>query len=140
MKSNKRLISLLVLVAGFGLVLVAGSSRAQEPAPGIDAAPQGPLGSGFTYQGQLRAGGEPVDGTCDLRFWLYDTLAGGLQVGPLNEITGVQVNGGLFTVQLDFGAGAFAGDARWLQIAVRCPAGSGSYATLSPRQALTAAP
>lgn len=140
MKSNKGLISLLVLVAGLGLALVAGTSRAQEPAPGIDAASQGPLGSGFTYQGQLKAGGAPVDGTCDLRFWLYDALAGGAQVGPLNEITGVQVTGGLFTVNLDFGASVFAGDARWLQIAVRCPAASGSYATLGPRQALTAAP
>ncbi|MGB9873233.1 MAG: hypothetical protein ACPLYD_16450, partial [Anaerolineae bacterium] len=32
------------------------------------------------------------------------------------------------------------GDARWLAIAVRCPAGSGSYQPLTPRQALTAAP
>jgi hypothetical protein len=140
MKSSKGLVSLLVLVAGLGLALVTGTSRAQEPAPGTGAAPQGSLGSGFTYQGQLKAGGAPVAGTCDLRFWLYDALAGGAQVGPLNELTGVEVAGGLLTVNLDFGAGAFSGDARYLQIAVRCPAGSGSYATLSPRQALTAAP
>ena len=30
--------------------------------------------------------------------------------------------------------------ARWLEVAVRCPAGSGDYATLDPRQELTAAP
>jgi hypothetical protein len=47
---------------------------------------------------------------------------------------------GLFTVVIDFGGGAFNGAARWLEIGVRCPAGSGSYTTLSPRQALRAAP
>jgi hypothetical protein len=39
-----------------------------------------------------------------------------------------------------FGANAFNGDARWLEIAVRCPAGSGAYTTLNPRQPLTATP
>jgi len=50
------------------------------------------------------------------------------------------VSNGLFTVPLDFGSAAFTGDARWLEVAVRCPAGSGSYTTLTPRQPLTAAP
>ena len=52
----------------------------------------------------------------------------------------VAVSNGCFTVQLDFGANVFNGDARWLEIAVRCPAGSGTYATLVPRQPLTPAP
>ncbi len=47
---------------------------------------------------------------------------------------------GLFTVSLDFGSSAFAGDARWLEISVRCPGGSGSYTTLSPRQDITGTP
>ncbi|GIV94152.1 MAG: hypothetical protein WHS83_06470 [Chloroflexus sp.] len=49
------------------------------------------------------------------------------------------VSNGLFTVTLDFGPGAFTGDARWLQIAVRCTGDSG-YTALTPRQPLTAAP
>ena len=40
----------------------------------------------------------------------------------------------------DFGGNAFNGADRFLQIAVRCPVGSGSYTTLTPRQPLTAAP
>jgi len=47
----------------------------------------------------------------------------------------VQLNGGG-----EFGATAFNGDARWLQIAVRSPAGSGTFMALSPRQAVAAAP
>jgi hypothetical protein len=47
---------------------------------------------------------------------------------------------GLFTTPIDFGAGAFNGDARHLQIGVRCPAGVGSFTSLTTRQELTAAP
>jgi hypothetical protein len=39
-----------------------------------------------------------------------------------------------------FGANAFNGEARWLQIAVRSPAGGGGFTTLAPRQAITATP
>jgi hypothetical protein len=35
---------------------------------------------------------------------------------------------------MDFGAGAFNGDGRWLEVPVRSPAGSGAYTTLTPRQ------
>jgi hypothetical protein len=59
----------------------------------------------------------------------------------------VAVSRGVFTVpDISFGVSSspmyysFSGAARWLQIAVRCPAGSGSYTTLAPRQALTATP
>jgi hypothetical protein len=51
------------------------------------------------------------------------------------------VANGLFTIpDLDFGGSAFTGEARWLAISVRCPAGSGRHTALDPRQALTAAP
>jgi len=101
---------------------------------------QAVLGTGFTYQGQLRQGGSPVSETCDFQFLLWTESAGGNQFGPTLTKTAVEVTRGLFTVLLDFGAGAFNGDARWLGIRVRCPAGSGSYTTLSPRQAISAAP
>src|SRR5512135_1878312 len=50
----------------------------------------------------------------------------------------VTISNSLFTVPLDFGASAFAGDARWLGIQVKCP-GDADYADLG-RQPITAAP
>jgi hypothetical protein len=51
----------------------------------------------------------------------------------------VTVTDGLFTVVLDFGAAAFAGSARWLEIAVQ-PGAGGGFTTLAPRQELTSTP
>ena len=80
------------------------------------AAPQTPLGSAFTYQGQIkRGGGSFSDPTCQMVFGLYDNASAGNQVGsPIS--TTVPVMNGLFTVELnaagEFGPGAFMGDAR----------------------------
>jgi hypothetical protein len=101
---------------------------------------QTPVGTAFTYQGQLKSGGLPVTDTADFQFTLWDALAGGSQIGAMIPVNGKSVTNGLFTVTLDFGAGAFAGNARWLEIAVRSPAGGGAYQTLSPRQELKPAP
>ena len=46
----------------------------------------------------------------------------------------------MFTVSLDFGAGVFAGSARWLEVGVRPGGTSGAFTTLTPRQPLTPAP
>jgi len=104
-------------------------------------------GSIFTYQGQLKRSGSATNGPCDFRFELFDAEQGGTQIGPPNTHVSVSVSNGLFTVPLDFGDNAFRisdddffAAPRWLQINVRCPAGSGSYSTLQPRQLLTAAP
>ena len=105
------------------LALIASMSGSAGLATSLTLEPQAsPLGTGFTYQGQLKDGGTPVDGTCDFQFSLWDALSGGSQIGSTLDRT-ADVAGGLFTVQLDFGSGAFTGDSRWLEIAVRCPAG-----------------
>lgn len=103
-----------------------------------------PLGTGFTYQGQLNQSGSPVTGVSHFRFSLWDAAAGGTQVGTSQIVSNVLVTGGIFTVTLNgsgqFGTAAFDGDARWLQIEVCADAGCGSTTVLSPRQALTGAP
>src|SRR4029079_13286116 len=58
------------------------------------------------------------------------------------QFTGAQAVGvvnGLFTVQLDFGADAFPGAARYLEIGVR-KAGDSTFTTLTPRQPISSTP
>jgi hypothetical protein len=98
------------------------------------------IGSAFTYQGQLQQGPNAVNGTCDLQFLLFNDASAGMQLGSSIEHDGVTFTNGLFTIQLDFGAAAFDGGDRFLQIAVRCPAGSGDFNSLTPRQPITTAP
>lgn len=113
---------------------------AQLPATPDMVSAETALRSEFTYQGQLLSGKEPVDENCDMQFSLYDDETDGARIGDTVLAKAVSVQDGRFTVVLDFGSGAFEGSARWLEIAVRCPSGLGSYTTLSPRQALTAVP
>ncbi len=130
----KRILALWVTMG----ILLLGTSQVtgQQDEP---QSPQGTYSSAFTYQGQLKGPGGPVNGQCDLRFKLWDAASGGSQVGWTWLVEGVEIVDGLFTARLDFG-GVHDGNARWLEVAVRCPAGSGGYVTLDPRQELTAAP
>jgi hypothetical protein len=98
-----------------------------------------PVGTAFTYQGQLMDGSDPADGLYDFRFILYNSEVGGSQVGSIVYKDSTLVSKGLFAVELDFGASAFAGQARWLEIGVG-PGGSGTYTALSGRQEITPAP
>lgn len=98
-----------------------------------------PLGTGFTYQGSLKANGNAApDGTYDLRFTLFASDSGGMALaGPLT-FPAQPVSGGVFTVSLDFGAG-FDGQARFLQVEVRGP-GDPDFVALQPRQPVTPTP
>lgn len=106
----------------------------------IRLAAQTPLGSDFTYQGQLKASGMPAITTADFKYSLFNDVTAGAQVGATLSKDNVSLVGGLFTLPLDFGAAAFNGEARWIEVQVRSPAGSGAFTTLAPRQPLTAVP
>ncbi len=69
----------------------------------------------FTYQGQLHDDGTNANGTYSMTFKLYDAASGGGQIGVTISNSPTLANG-LFSVNLDFGAAAFDGDARWLEI------------------------
>ena len=99
------------------------------------------LPTGFTYQGQLKRGGLPVNGPLDMRFTLWANEIDGAPLGPTIHADNVEVAGGLFTVNLDFEPAAYNGNARWLQIEV-CDdcAPDGPYVVLTPRQLLTYTP
>ena len=120
MKTTK-LLSLMVMA----LLLTGGLVVAGQPC------------TAFTYQGRLFDGGIPANGLYDLQFTNYDAASGGTALAGFNT-NAVPVSNGLFTVNLDFGA-VFDGSMRWLEIAERTN-GAGSFSTLAPRQALTAAP
>jgi len=62
------------------------------------------------------------------------------QVGGTLTNAPVAVSNGRFAVTLDFGAAAFPGGDRWLEIAVRPGTNTGAYTTLSPRQLITSTP
>jgi hypothetical protein len=110
--------------AGLLALGLGGSAPAQE------------AGTAFTYQGRLSGTLGPVTGTCDFEFRLFSVATGGSQLGQSNQTLAVAT--GLFATSLDFGA-AFPGPKRWLEAAVRCPAGAGAF-TVLPRQELTPTP
>ena len=98
-----------------------------------------PVDEASTYQGRLKYENVPANDDFDFIFRLYDAEVGGSQVGVELDRPAVNVEQGLFTVVLDF-EDVFQGDDRWLQVYVRHTQTGGSYATLSPRQKLTATP
>ena len=93
----------------------------------------------FSYQGRLTDGGTAANGNYDLQFALFDSVSGGAQIGATQTIPNVPVSAGIFTVPLDFGATAFPGAPRFLEISARL-AGGPSFITLSPRQQITSTP
>jgi hypothetical protein len=125
------------MVRRLGGIVVLGLALALWPGPGargssVENAPlAAPLGTAFTYQGQLKQSGAPANGTFSLEFRLFDAPTGVTQLGSQSQ--SVAVTNGVFTVQLDFGVNAFNGEARFLEIVV-------NGTPLAPRQALTPSP
>jgi hypothetical protein len=119
---------IIVLTAAVVIALSCGRTSAE------------PVGSSFTYQGVLDRDGAPVTGLADIRFSLWDAPSGGTNVASTLVALNVPVAGGKFAVELDFGLAPFTGQARYLQMDVRQPAGSGTYQTLLPRQSILPTP
>lgn len=117
---------------GLAAVTLAAAGR-------VAPASASPVGSAFTYQGSLSEGGVAQSGIYDFRFLLFDAASGGSQAGSALTVNDLQVVSGIFTADLDFGSGAFPGDARWLQVEVRPGASTGAY-TVLPRQRLSPTP
>ena len=99
-----------------------------------------PLGSAFTYQGRLQDGGGYPTGLYEFQASLWDAPLGGARIGETNIMAAVPVTNGLFVVSVDFGAGAFNGSARWLNLLVRSNGVATPPTVLSPRTAVAPAP
>ena len=113
----------IILVAIFCLLL-SSSSFAQT--------------SEFTFQGKLTDQSAPANGVYDLSFKLYDSA--NLQIGATLTREDIQVTNGVFTVPLNFGASAFDGGSRMIEISVRAGSSTGSFTVLSPKQEIKSTP
>jgi hypothetical protein len=119
----------LTVVVAAGLILAAGAAGALPAAPDPDA----DLAAEINYQGRLTdAGGNPLDGTVNMRFQIWSMEAGGTQWWD-SGLMAVDVDGGLFNVVLAVNPRNFNGQELWLAIQV-----NGEW--LSPRQKLLAVP
>ncbi len=92
----------------------------------------------FTFQGQLKLDGVPVNGNYDFQFSLYltDSPLGDPEV--VDVVYDVPVVAGLFTVKIDFGL-IFDGTELWMQTCVQ-PAGGGEMTCLYPLHEVTPVP
>jgi len=139
---TRRVLVGLVFAAAL-LSIAGGLALAQKPEPQAPVVAQAALGPGFTFQGRLVKNTTPVSATCQFQFSLWDALGGGNQVGGTQTVPNVAVNEGYFTIQTvnannEFGPTAFAGEARYLEVAVQCP-GDASPISIG-RMPLTATP
>jgi hypothetical protein len=136
-------LALAILALALSVSLVARDAIA-GPGSRSEVRANTPLGTGFTYQGKLENNSVPTTGACDFQFGLFDQESNGLQSGVTETVGNVQVLAGLFSVAVNstglFGPSAFDGNVRWLQVATRCPAGSGNYTLFAARQPITPAP
>jgi hypothetical protein len=115
----------LLLLLWLILVMLKPSAPAQDTA--------------FTYHGRLAEGNGAANGNYDFQFRLYAVPIGGLPLGVPVSRNNAAVSNGLFTVSVDFGAGAFSGADRWLEIAVRTN-GVGTFTVMLPRHPITSTP
>jgi hypothetical protein len=99
-----------------------------------------PLGTAFTYQGQLTESGQPASGLYDLQVCLFDSPSNPVPIGCAPDFGDVPVEAGVFTLALDFGSAPFAGQQRFLELRVRPGAATGGYTILAPRQLVRATP
>jgi hypothetical protein len=96
------------------------------------------IDSRLTYQGSLEESGLPAEGAYDFRFTLQDEQ--GTAMAPLHMVDTVPVTGGVFTVELDFGPGAFLGEDRFLRIELRPNGSAEPYTALDPPARITPVP
>jgi hypothetical protein len=99
-----------------------------------------PLGTAFSYQGQLTDAGQPPTGLYDLQICLFDSPSSPATLACAPDFNDVPVEDGVFMLALDFGAAPFVGQQRFLELRVRPGASTGAYTLLAPRQLVRATP
>lgn len=124
MKTKIGLSILFILSLISALLLGVSLGKAQEPQPEEAQAPtqelavEANVASKISYQGMLKEGGNPVNGTRNLIFRLYSDNTCATQVGSSITKNNVPVSNGLFAVDLDVPATQFNGQALWIQVEI----------------------
>ncbi len=109
-----------------GLVIAAGANA--------------DINTRFTYQGIVRGPDGPITGDVSFQFQLFDAAEDGSQVGLGLGIADRPIVNGQVSEVLDFGAAAFNGEPRWLEISFDGDGGVDNFVTLSPRVRIHATP
>ena len=91
----------------------------------------------FSYQGRLSEAGSPVTGTRFFRFTLFDENGAAIPRATVDQT--LTVTNGVFNASLDFGAAAFSGANRSLEVAVKINVGD-AFTILNPRSPILSAP
>ena len=98
----------------------------------------------FNFQGRLNDGNAPANGKYDLQFKLFDAPAGGNQTGSTVAKSGLTLVNGVFSTPLDFGAAAFDGGNRFIEIGLRQSVTGNTtpnaFVILGPRQQILSVP
>jgi len=115
-------VSLVVLTA---LVLLSAAVNAQTTL--------------FKFQAQLPNEVTPATDIYEMEFKLFDAATGGTQIGATNVVSAVDVKNRSFTVWLDFGATAFPGADRFIEIDFRRN-NNQPFTTLAPREPVLSVP
>ncbi len=104
-----------------------------------DLASAEPPDTGLTYQGVLKQNGSLVNTPRDMRFQLYNTATAGSPLYSIEKFA-VEIEDGVFSVDLDFGASPWSPNVQyWMKIEAGPPDGSQSYESIG-RQKLAATP
>lgn len=104
---------------------------------------QAPVGTGFSYQGELLDNGAPADGDYDIVINAFPAQNGGTQLVPSMQLFDFPINKGLLNIaNINLGFNALSlGDEIWLELMFKKSSDSGgSFETLVPRQRLSAVP
>jgi hypothetical protein len=111
-----------ICVFGVMLVLTLGAGLAQEPSeregPQDVYSVEAIVNSKFSYQGLLHENGSPFTGMRDMNFRLFSDAACTTSVGGNIPLPGVQVNNGLFNVELTVSHPTLNGQGLWLEIQI----------------------
>jgi hypothetical protein len=93
------------------------------------------------YERTLNIGGVPANGSYDLRFILYTTQGGAVQVGNPVERLNIDVSNGTYSVDIDFGAMPFTTQTElWVDVSYKLAGNGGGYIFTGVRDQMKASP